>query len=49
MKNNYDLNTIIQLRMILFIGMNNNLITYPIAPMTPNPIAHDVAILINSK
>ena len=34
-----------QLRMILFIGMNSNLITYPIAPMTQNPIAHELAIL----
>jgi hypothetical protein len=36
------------LKMILFIGMKTNLIKYPTAPITANPIAHDVAILIYS-
>jgi hypothetical protein len=34
---------------MLLIGMNKSLMTYPIAPITPNPIAHDAAIFKNSK
>jgi hypothetical protein len=35
--------------MILLIGMKSSLMTYPIAPITPKPIAHDDAIFRNSK
>ena len=33
---------------MLLMGMNSSLITYPIAPITPNPMAHDAAIFRNS-
>lgn len=36
------------LKMMLLIGMKTNLIKYPTAPMTANPIAQDVAILMYS-
>jgi len=38
-----------QLRMMLLIGMNSNLTKYPIPPMIANPIAHEVAIFLNSN
>ena len=37
-----------QLRMILLIGMKSNLTIYPIPPMIANPMAHEVAIFLNS-
>lgn len=33
---------------MLLIGINNNLTTYPIPPIIANPIAHEVAIFLNS-
>lgn len=36
------------LRIILLIGINTNFMKYPTAPITANPIAHDVAIFIYS-
>ena len=38
-----------QVKIMLLIGINTNLITYPTIPITPNPNAHDDAIFINSK
>jgi len=34
---------------MLLIGMNTSLITYPMTPITANPIAHEEAILTNSS
>jgi len=30
------------------IGINTNLITYPTTPITAKPIAHELAIFVNS-
>lgn len=38
-----------QLRMILLMGMKSNLTMYPIPPMMANPMAHEVAIFLNSS
>jgi len=38
-----------QVKIILLIGINTNLMTYPTTPITANPIAQAVAIFINSK
>lgn len=37
-----------QLSIILLIGMNTSLITYPMTPITANPNAHELVILMNS-
>lgn len=34
---------------MLFIGMKTSLITYPTTPITANPIAHELAIFVNSN
>lgn len=39
---------LLQLRIMLLIGMKSNLTTYPIPPMMAKPIAHEVAIFLNS-
>jgi hypothetical protein len=38
-----------QVKIILLIGINTNLMTYPTTPITANPIAQAVAIFINSN
>jgi len=37
-----------QLRMMLLMGMNNNLTMYPIPPIMAKPMAQLVAIFLNS-
>jgi len=36
------------LSIMLFIGMKTNLMIYPTTPITANPMAHELAILVNS-
>ena len=45
--NNHDA-CIDQLNIMLLIGMKSNFTTYPMPPMMANPIAHEVAIFLNS-
>jgi hypothetical protein len=34
---------------MLLIGMKTSLMIYPTTPITANPTAHELAILVNSK
>lgn len=36
------------LSIMLFIGMKTNFMIYPTTPITANPIAQELAILVNS-
>lgn len=37
-----------QLRMMLLMGMKSSFTMYPMPPIMANPMAHDVAIFLNS-
>jgi hypothetical protein len=37
-----------QLKMMLLMGMKSSLTIYPMPPMMANPMAHEVAIFLNS-